>query len=41
MIYGGINTLEYQQASVVQTLEEVTGLSYKEWQGNWKTKYGN
>lgn len=24
-----------------KTLEEVTGLSYKEWQDNWKTKYGN
>jgi len=24
-----------------KTLEEVTGLSFKEWQNNWKDKYGN
>ncbi|WP_297426604.1 DUF4830 domain-containing protein [Clostridium sp.] len=24
-----------------KTLEEVTGLSYKEWKDNWKNKYSN
>ena len=24
-----------------KTLEEVTGLSFQQWQDNWKMKYGN
>ncbi|MGM0884460.1 MAG: hypothetical protein ACQEXQ_25900 [Bacillota bacterium] len=32
---GGVYSLEGK------TLEEVTGLSYKEWSDNWKKKYGN
>lgn len=24
-----------------KTLEEVTGLSFQQWQDNWKKKYGN
>ncbi len=51
MLCGGniIGGYSYPNADVVgafssldgKTLEEVTGLSYKEWQDNWKIKYGN
>lgn len=35
LLVGAVSSLDGK------TLEEVTELSYKEWQDNWKTKYGN
>ena len=34
-MYGGVYSLDGK------TLEEVTGMTYKEWTENWKKKYGN